>query len=353
MTTIVFRRGVSDEWDSADPVLADGEPGFASDTGVFKIGDGVTAWSGLTPIPNADVIGRTYVPQVVFQQTEFQPEPIFRVKPKSGGSGDFRAFTHSIPNVDGSVNHVTYFGWNVGRTHNTEVDGTPALAMGFESNFYDAEGDKNHGPEWYIEQAAPDGSHALFRPFYARGSIEPSHNQWAIHFDIGTDGRGHFDVFGGKLKPVLFTVNKQQAVFQVPLSVSESLHVSGPIYAQGSLVVERPNGQALLLLNTNVGGGPVLQFGIKGTSRWSLYAEGASAFKLLDQSNRAQVTYVRGGTSATASTHFASAVHVEGSFAAAGEAGFFGTVPIAKPKGVAVDVQAIHAALMSLGLIAP
>lgn len=37
-------------WAAADPILAAGEPGYESDTHVFKIGDGVTQWSLLTAI---------------------------------------------------------------------------------------------------------------------------------------------------------------------------------------------------------------------------------------------------------------------------------------------------------------
>lgn len=45
---IKFRRGNSSEWvSSGSTVLASGEPGFELDTGRFKIGDGITAWSGL------------------------------------------------------------------------------------------------------------------------------------------------------------------------------------------------------------------------------------------------------------------------------------------------------------------
>lgn len=47
MTTIRLRRGSSAEWSAANPVLALGEPGYAYDTGVLKIGDGGTAWSSL------------------------------------------------------------------------------------------------------------------------------------------------------------------------------------------------------------------------------------------------------------------------------------------------------------------
>ena len=43
-----FRRGTSAEWTASNPVLAEGEPGYVTDTDAMKIGDGVTPWSGLT-----------------------------------------------------------------------------------------------------------------------------------------------------------------------------------------------------------------------------------------------------------------------------------------------------------------
>ena len=39
------RRGTQAEWDSVNPILADGEIGFAKDTGELRIGDGVTRWA--------------------------------------------------------------------------------------------------------------------------------------------------------------------------------------------------------------------------------------------------------------------------------------------------------------------
>lgn len=41
------RRDTSGNWTSANPVLASGEHGYETDTGKFKIGDGVTAWASL------------------------------------------------------------------------------------------------------------------------------------------------------------------------------------------------------------------------------------------------------------------------------------------------------------------
>ena len=46
--TIRLRRDSAATWTSVNPVLASGEPGFELNTGKLKIGDGSTAWSGLS-----------------------------------------------------------------------------------------------------------------------------------------------------------------------------------------------------------------------------------------------------------------------------------------------------------------
>lgn len=47
MTKIQLRRGIASLWTSQNPTLSAGEPGFETDTGKFKIGDGTTAWADL------------------------------------------------------------------------------------------------------------------------------------------------------------------------------------------------------------------------------------------------------------------------------------------------------------------
>ena len=44
---VQYRRGTSSLWTSTNPVLAQGEPGYETDTGKFKVGDGSTVWTGL------------------------------------------------------------------------------------------------------------------------------------------------------------------------------------------------------------------------------------------------------------------------------------------------------------------
>lgn len=44
---IQFRRGTAAAWTAANPTLADGELGLETDTRLYKIGDGSTAWTSL------------------------------------------------------------------------------------------------------------------------------------------------------------------------------------------------------------------------------------------------------------------------------------------------------------------
>ncbi len=54
---IQVRRDSAADWTSNDPTLAAGEIGFESDTGLFKIGDGSTAWTSLLYIIDDEAYG--------------------------------------------------------------------------------------------------------------------------------------------------------------------------------------------------------------------------------------------------------------------------------------------------------
>jgi hypothetical protein len=55
-TKIQVRRGTAQEWANADPVLSSGEIGFETDTGLFKIGDGVTVYTSLAYPPSGEAV---------------------------------------------------------------------------------------------------------------------------------------------------------------------------------------------------------------------------------------------------------------------------------------------------------
>lgn len=56
---ILLRRDTSTNWSENNPVLASGEPGYETDTGKLKIGDGSTAWDSLTEINPTGITGPT------------------------------------------------------------------------------------------------------------------------------------------------------------------------------------------------------------------------------------------------------------------------------------------------------
>jgi hypothetical protein len=48
ITRFKLRNGTAAEWTGANPVLLEGEIGIETDTRTYKIGDGTTAWTGLS-----------------------------------------------------------------------------------------------------------------------------------------------------------------------------------------------------------------------------------------------------------------------------------------------------------------
>jgi hypothetical protein len=66
-----LRRGPAALWTSVNPILASGEPGTETDTGKFKVGDGVTNWSLLSY--SSGTIGVQGIPGLVIEGPEGQP----------------------------------------------------------------------------------------------------------------------------------------------------------------------------------------------------------------------------------------------------------------------------------------
>lgn len=57
---IQIRKGTSAQWTAANPILAVGEPGFETDTGVLKIGDGTSTWGSLSSVSGGSVDLKPY-----------------------------------------------------------------------------------------------------------------------------------------------------------------------------------------------------------------------------------------------------------------------------------------------------
>lgn len=56
MTRIRLRRGTSAEWEAANPVLLQGEPGVDTTTGALRIGNGKARWLDLPQLLDAETV---------------------------------------------------------------------------------------------------------------------------------------------------------------------------------------------------------------------------------------------------------------------------------------------------------
>ena len=75
MITIKLRRDLYANWESKNPLLGDGEPGFEIDTGRFKIGDGVSRWMSLNYfVPAA---GETSQDALAAHIASLTPHPVY------------------------------------------------------------------------------------------------------------------------------------------------------------------------------------------------------------------------------------------------------------------------------------
>lgn len=66
--TFKFRRGPASEWTTDNPILLAGEPGFETDTGRFKMGDGIHYWSTL-PYHSPDDLIQELIDQSIADAT--------------------------------------------------------------------------------------------------------------------------------------------------------------------------------------------------------------------------------------------------------------------------------------------
>lgn len=54
-TTFKLRRGYLAKWEEVNPILAEGEPGWAIDAFILKIGNGILRWTELPAINVPDI----------------------------------------------------------------------------------------------------------------------------------------------------------------------------------------------------------------------------------------------------------------------------------------------------------
>jgi hypothetical protein len=72
-----LRRGSAALWAFRNPILANGEPGFASDVNNFKLGDGVSRWNDLPWYINNAVTNEAVMAALEEHAGSNTPHPIY------------------------------------------------------------------------------------------------------------------------------------------------------------------------------------------------------------------------------------------------------------------------------------
>lgn len=124
-----FRRGVAAEWTTDNPILYSGEPGLETDTGKFKIGDGVRSWNSLPYFLDAndtsDLI-QTLIEAAVLNGVPGTPgASAYEVAVANGFVGTQTQWLASLHGVDGTN----------GTAGTDGVDGLSAYEVAQQSGF--------------------------------------------------------------------------------------------------------------------------------------------------------------------------------------------------------------------------
>jgi hypothetical protein len=298
------------------------------------------------------------------QTAEETTVAVWSVEPATeSDAADFQVQMNSFQNDGagaGTYNHGVWFGFNAAAYASGPTVTAPGIYMGFEDNFHDTAGadvgEEKYGPEWYVGYLTPDRTScgpADLRMFYARvkggrvnsGPETKSVQSWV---DIGGGATGFFAIMANQIAGTsaeLAVFNKdtiymrKQAQFTNAGVGLEVRPDAAQLYAQMQITTNDAAGVSVLLFKT------------LATNRWS-FAGWPDEFYLEDHvnANRKHIQCIPGASDLTASTVFKSNVKVMGN------AGFYGTEPVAKPtvtgsRGGNAALASLLTALASQGLV--
>ena len=131
-TTFKLRRAPQTEWERKNPILAEGEPGWATDVKILKIGDGTTPWNKLKSITGITI---TDTDGIIFNSTNTaNAEAVaFGIETKALGTASIAAGikkdASDAPEVDSQEWDDKYWRYN-------EAYGTASIAAGMGAVAY-------------------------------------------------------------------------------------------------------------------------------------------------------------------------------------------------------------------------
>jgi hypothetical protein len=184
---IEIRRDTATNWTSVDPILAEGEPGYETDTGVLKIGDGSTAWSSL-PAFRTDsklAIGVRWDSSssdpTLTQINEFG-ETLSVMPSFFDGHPIFAGIKRCNVADDGTIN--AWYG-----DSSFAYDGTNGQVMVYVPKFYYKAWDVDDCKYWVVSDIAKPGY--TLHPAFVKDSVEKDYFLWGAFegsaFDVTAD----------------------------------------------------------------------------------------------------------------------------------------------------------------------
>lgn len=105
---IQIRRGLDSEFASANPILHSGEPAYAIDTQVLKIGDGATSWNSLDPF-GAELSGvlTSSITDQINNLIDGAPDTLNTLNEIAAAIGDNASFINTFNALSNKTNAVS------------------------------------------------------------------------------------------------------------------------------------------------------------------------------------------------------------------------------------------------------
>lgn len=327
------RRDTSTNWESVNPTLAAGEHGYETDTGMFKIGDGTSAWADLsyaaaTPAQLAGKMAKAAnlgdvadaetaignlgaVPAAGAQAGSVEAPTdtvLFSFQPVDPAKAPFN-LTFGGGSFSGTWDTVMYFGYNADQAD----AGEPSARFAVEQDYLFG---GQHLMEGYLEFALAGGGTSV-RPYSATFNRSTGEST-AI---IASQGVSSFiSIDPNETQTVKFNATSTGVAGDVPF-------------------VWTTAGAKSLLKAVNEA----------GNATATIISQAADNVIIIGDGNagRVETIRVKGTTGVQIQSGNTKRFEVD-----ATGIGFFNATPAAKPTGVAVSAAGIHAALVTLGLIA-
>lgn len=208
-TRIQLRKGTYSEWVSSNPVLGVGEPSYVTDSGIFRIGNGVDNWSNLQNVGGAT---QEDLNAAIASLIDSAPETLDTLNEIAAAIGDNADFISTFNTVSG----VAFYA-SGNALYNISEDTTPQLGGDLDLNNNNIIGTGNI--------TANSGNFDQINFNTSLGEPNVSAGQFAWHENEGTLALGVSDSYA------MFV--GEELHYRVRNNTGSTIFAGTPVYASG------------------------------------------------------------------------------------------------------------------------